>query len=876
MKTRTWILGSASLLATLIAAPALAQTPPPVVVQPAPQDPDAEAAVLDEVVVTGLRRSLQSAQAIKRNSDSIVDAIVAEDIGKLPDVTASESLARVTGVQVTRSAGEAAQVAVRGLLDVSTTYNGREIFTAQDRLVAIQDFGAGTVAALEVYKSGTANLVEPGIGGLINVRSRKPFDFAGREISGSLNAVYWEQAEEPSWNGNILLSDRWDTGAGEMGLLVNFAYSSVDYLDSTREQALFIAASSPSESPLPSFRFPDSVQQFLGKGDRYRPTANVAFQWRPTDQLEVYVDALYQGYRGRDGDIWNYNPLWGGATFTDVVLRPGTNEAESLTAVQGPGRVSDGYKVALDRDTDTWQVGAGLVWTGERLRVSVDVAATDSTVTDERVNLDYAYTGPTTLRVRFDGTGDDGGPSFDLVNYDATNPANVLYRGLFEERARNEGQDVQFRTDLDYQVGWGPITSIQAGLRATDRDVMRQYANRYAPGLGLGLNMSQLGLDLEVVRGFAFDDGHTFGGVVLPTRDSIMDNVARLRSIAGQPAGDVPFPNRPELDANEKTFAGYVQGKFAFEGRIPIDGVVGIRGVKTETTVDGLLNGSVPITRTSEYTDWLPNISARARLRDDLQLRLAYTQTRTRPNFGDLNPSFTIEPTQTNNRRNASGGRVDLEPFTSSNYDATLEWYFDAAGSATLAVFRREVEGFIERRTEDLPDPDFPGGIIRFDGPFNAGSNNIDGFEIGYTNFFDLEGLPEWARHFGVQANYTRLQDDGDVKLRFLSEDAFNLIGIYETSKFSARLAYNYRSDYIEFVNGDNGVNNPIITEARGQFDFSASYTPVENLTIAFDVGNLTGEPLVRSREYNSAGDSYDWNVKYVERVYSLGLRFRY
>ncbi|HEX8470150.1 MAG TPA: TonB-dependent receptor plug domain-containing protein, partial [Brevundimonas sp.] len=553
MTIKTRALCSASILATLLAAPAFAQTTPPA----APQTTD-DAAVVDEVVVTGFRRSLQSAQAIKRNSDSIVDAIVAEDIGKLPDVTASESLARVTGVQVTRSAGEAAQVAVRGLLDVSTTYNGREIFTAQDRLVAIQDFGAGTVAALEVYKSGTANLVEPGIGGLINVRSRKPFDFAGREISGSVNAVYWEQAEEPSWNGNLLLSDRWDTGAGEMGLLVNVAYSSVDYLDSTREQALFIAASSPGESPLPSFRFPDSVQQFQGRGTRSRPTANVAFQWRPTEQLEVYIDALYQGYRGRDGDIWNYNPLWGGATFTDVVLRPGSNDAMSLTAQQGPGRVSDGYKTSLDRDTDTWQIGGGLVWTGERLKVSADLATTDSTVTDEKVNLDYAYTGPVTLRVNFDGSGEHGGPSFDLVNYDASNPANVLYRGLFEERARNEGQDVQFRTDFDYEAGWGPITSIQGGLRATDRDARRQYANRYAPGLGLGLNMSQLGLELEVVRGFAFDDGHSFGGIVLPTRDSIMDNVAGLRTIAGQPAGNVPFPTRPELDANEKTFAGYL------------------------------------------------------------------------------------------------------------------------------------------------------------------------------------------------------------------------------------------------------------------------------------------------------------------------------
>lgn len=872
MRTRTRVLCSASMLAVTALAPAAwAQSETPAA-------DEAVAAETDEVVVTGLRRSIQSAQQLKRNSDSIIDAVVAEDIGKLPDVTASESLARVTGVQVTRSAGEAAQVTVRGLVDLTTTYNGREIFTGRDRLVAIQDFGAGTVQALEVYKSGTANLVEPGIGGLINVRSRKPFDFSDRHVSGSLNGVYWEQAEESSWNGNLLLSDRWDTGAGEVGLLVNVAYSSVNFLDSTREQALFVASSNPSESPLPSFRFPDSVQQYMGKGDRYRPTANVAFQWRPSEELEVYVDALYQGYRGRDGDIWNYNPLWGGATFTNVVLRPGTNEAVSLTAM--PGRAGDGYKTSLDRDTDTWQLGAGAIWRGDRLTLSADVATTSSTVTDDKVNLDYAYTGPTEIRVRFDGSGEHGGPSFELPNYDTTNPANVLYRGLFEERAEDEGEDVQFRTDLDYRTDWGPITSIQAGLRATDRDARRQYANRYSPGLALGRNVGQLGLELEVVKGFTFDDAHPFPGVVLPTRDSIRDNIGQLRQLAGQPAGAVPFPTRPELEANEKTLAGYLQGKFEFDGAVPIDGVIGVRGVRTETTVDGIVRvGSTEteVSRTSEYTDWLPNISARAQLTDDVQLRLAYTETRTRPNFGDLNPSITINPNPIGpNRRSAFGGRVDLEPFTSTNYDATLEWYFARTGSATLALFRREVKGFIENRTGDIPDPEVPGGILSFSGPFNAGTNNISGFEVGYSSFFDYEGLPEWARSFGVQANYTRLEDDGDIKLRFLSENALNLIGIYETPMFSARLAYNYRSDYIEFVNGDNGVNNPIITEGRGQLDFSASYTPIENITIAFDVGNITGEPLVRTREFNNTGSSYHWNVKYLERVYSLGVRFRF
>src|SRR3954464_8862574 len=142
----------------------------------------------DSIVVTGLRRSMQSARNIKRNSDQVVDAVVAEDIGKLPDITVSDTAARIPGVEVERAGGEASRVLLRGLDNTyyTTTYNGREIFTAETRSVALQDFPAGAIQAIEAFKTSTANLVEPGLAGLINVRSRRPFDFRGLEVAGSV------------------------------------------------------------------------------------------------------------------------------------------------------------------------------------------------------------------------------------------------------------------------------------------------------------------------------------------------------------------------------------------------------------------------------------------------------------------------------------------------------------------------------------------------------------------------------------------------------------------------------------------------------------------------------------------------------------------
>src|SRR4028119_1821356 len=238
MRIKSIALCTASFAALTLAAPAAAQdqqTPvdPNVEAQTNPADPadgapQTDDAVADEgetIVATGLRRSLQSAQNIKRNSDQQLDAIVAEDIGKLPDLAVSDTAARIPGVQVIRTGGEASSVLIRGLPDFATTYNGREIFTAETRVVALQDFPSANIAALEVFKTSTANLVEAGLAGLINVRSRRPFDFRGFELGGSVWGLYTNQSGEISPNGNFLISNRWETGIGQVGVLLNASYT---------------------------------------------------------------------------------------------------------------------------------------------------------------------------------------------------------------------------------------------------------------------------------------------------------------------------------------------------------------------------------------------------------------------------------------------------------------------------------------------------------------------------------------------------------------------------------------------------------------------------------------------------------------------------
>src|SRR3954462_11067846 len=199
---------SLPLLSSVIAVaalPAFSQTPE--------QTPPAAAGdqPIEEITVTGFRESLESALSIKRDSVQVVDSVVAEDIGKLPDLSVAETSARIPGIQVLRVAGDASRVLVRGLPDFATTYNGREIFTAETRVVALQVFPHSNIASLDVVKTSTAELVEPGLAGLVNVRSRRPFDFKGREVSRAASGLYTKEGSDFSPNANLLVTDRWET-----------------------------------------------------------------------------------------------------------------------------------------------------------------------------------------------------------------------------------------------------------------------------------------------------------------------------------------------------------------------------------------------------------------------------------------------------------------------------------------------------------------------------------------------------------------------------------------------------------------------------------------------------------------------------------------
>ncbi len=912
MRFKTIARCTASLAVISFSAPmVLAQETPPI--------EDSAEAEEDAIVVTGLRASLQSAQSQKKRSDKIVDSIVAEDIGKLPDVAVSDTAARIPGIQVERRGGEASRVLVRGLdrFNYTTTYNGREIFTAETRSVALQDFPAGGISAIDVFKTSSADLVEPGIAGLINVRSRRPFDFEDSEIAGSVWGVYPDKSRDLEPNAQLLLSDRWDVGDGEIGALVNFSYTRLHYRDSVRRHGFFIA-------DLAGARSPDWPEIQYAEAERWRPSVNGALQWRPSPDLEFYAEGLWQGYRERATDRMWAQPLWGGASYENLVIENGqiiSGTVNTPTACCG-GNHTWGFQGATKRDTNTYQFAVGGRWDAGPLRITADIARTDSTFDLRTESVDYEINTKNYSVDWFTGRPGGSGPTFQVRGIDPTDPAIYNYRGFYEDYLTASGDDWQARLDFEYEpTNAGFLKSLDWGVRFVNRDASSSAGDYYFNLRDRGIPITAVPLDYILQPGgFRGDKNAPFPIRWLgPSFSSVHQNLTELRqfNIDRYNQFNIPLngasldgpPNDPArtFNINEKSYAAYVNADYEFDlGGTIIDGQVGFRAVKTETETSATLfttAGPIPVNFKNSYTDWLPSANLRVQFTPEVQARFAFTQTRTRPGFGQLNPALRLSPAapcapgQTDCIRTGSGGNPFLRPLDSDNYDASLEYYFSPTGFASVGVFRRDMQGFITNRAFEFPEPDpETGRTLVITGPVNTRDARIKGAEAQVSTFFDF--LPGALSGLGMQANVTYIDAKADFsifggefreRIPDVSKWTYNLVGMYERSGLTLRLAYNYRSGFPEGDLSERDGSSPLPFTLQGhgnsvsRLDWSSSYALTDNFTVFFDWTNILDDPfqsdIVRVNYPGglpSAEEVFPLVVRQEESVISAGVRFRF
>ncbi|WP_235219132.1 TonB-dependent receptor [Sphingobium sp. C100] len=833
-----------------------------------------------DIIVTGVRASLQSAQARKRNSDEIVDSIVAEDIGKLPDRNVAEALQRVAGIQIQRSYGEGSSVAIRGLTQVRTELNGRDIFTASDTdQLNLEDVPAELLAGVDVYKNPSADQIEGQLSGVINFRTRKPFDFSGFKAAASITNNYYDLVRKSGPSGSVLLSDRWDTGIGEIGLLIDVAYQKAYFRDDQISTEPFYTLNQDRDAD-GNFINPDdaAVAAALGRsgiattiphggglnknsGNRRRFGLDVALQWKPSDTLTVTGEVFRNNYK--------FN-IRGNAFFATtgdapITPAPGADFEFSDNGDFLSGTWQDvplgSYASLTTRRSTTTDYSLNARWTPtSNLEITADGQYIRSNT--RTANQIVITNGPSTTFYQ-DVSG--AVPSFGTVPAtDTSDPSLFTHNGYLDNFSRSRGTEKSGRLDIKYSFDDSILQSLRAGFRYADRQAgTRTTGYRYTSVNGRGDYVPYSLSDIFRGKADVFDSVITFP---LDTIGNYDETLAAF-GIDGPPEY-LPSGSNAQ---SQQTYAGYIAAFFdARPLSVPVDGNIGVRIVKTSLDVSGFYQ-QVPqiiapdgssmtgppefnqITFSDSYTKVLPSLNFRVHLRDNLQLRLAASANLARPSFGQLNPSLTLTepgPAQQNEIHTASGGNPFLKPMTSRNFDASLEWYFDRTGYIAVAGFYKRIKGFIQTAISPR-DITFPSGdtyTYQVTSYTNADTATVKGAELSYQQFFDF--LPGPLNGLGMQANFTYVDSEApspaisgpaiQVPLEQLSKYSYNIVGIYEKGGFSLRTAYNWRSKFVETTSGVGTGNLPIFVRPFGQLDASMTYAVTPQFTLGMDARNIT------------------------------------
>lgn len=929
---RKFSLMSASMLALAVC---------PLTANAQDNDEDGENADSDVIVVQGIRQSISEGLDVKRESVQIVDSVVAEDIGKLPDNNVVEALQRVTGVQITnRGGGEASAVFIRGLPDVTTTWNGRNVFTASGRALALQDIPANLVNRIDVYKTRAAEQIETGIAGQIDVMSRRPLDLDGFQLSLNARGIYQEQGEEFDPNVSALVSNTWETDAGEFGALLNLSFSETNFRTQSVTAGAMVPFADvdnppPGRIPLerlfdgwpagtdrglptapgstltydgmeyPYYLARDALFQADGLGERQRPAVVAALQWAPNDRSTYTAEFFYQGYRETffNNLHFTFADWWGslgddpGSTITTY---PGTNIIKTRE-VGFPFGFNSGD--ATESDTDSFVYALNGQWEiTDRFDLEADISWQNSeyntrflAVRTERV--------PESITLDFNE--DDGIPAWSFNNEaELTDPSVWTVAQFYENKGQAEGDAFTFSMDGDVDLeGWDAdnvLRKLSFGLRYDDRGASEMAVPPGATPF-LGQPMSSLPEEFQWVNEGFFDGrSNTPESWVVANGYYLLDNAEEVRGLYGVEEAML----EQTFDVEETTTAAYVQvdAEPMLFGR-PLYTQFGLRYVDVETDMTFTdISSGMPY-ETSEDSASVSSLLTSATLRydltDELRIRFNYGQTLRRPNFVDLNPNFGLTSDLTNvGYGSGSGGNPDLDPTEATNYDFAVEWYFAPDSILYATLFRREIDGLVVPLTRRI---EIPGtGFVDPDGdpvtdfvvtqPVNASDGVLEGLEAGFVYFPDY--LPGLLDGLGVIGSLTLLDSEqnipqtnsageiiGQETSAFfgVSDMSYNVTGAYERGPFGARLSYVWRDNFLN-NNEARLFANPIGIWRRPEssLDLQMSYDFGEHLSVSFDAVNLTDELEQSYYAFADAGGEDTHNFGNVIIGRSFAFGIRY
>jgi TonB-dependent receptor len=842
---------------------------------------DAPANSDEDIVVTGsYARSLATAAETKRQAAYGVDSIASTDIGKFPTQNVAEALQLVTGVAITRPRGEGLYVSVRGLGPQfqSTMLNGRTIAIndlienggANGRQFRFEMLPAEFVSQIDVVKTPTADMTEGALGGDIDVKTFRPLD-VGTKTTLNLRGTWTTMTDKVKPNATAITSFK--NGDGTFGILAGAQY----WAKSVRNDRWYNTGWTLDRftSVLGTgYYTPTRTRPTIETEDRKRLSGLISAQWRPSPELETTLDVLATrldvAYDEFGLDIYPDDTSVAGHR---PVLVPGSVKLDGNTVVAATindVRFMASREYSLNRH-DLLSIGLKQSWKPKGWDISANI------------NWSYAHSfhpsyaqGTVRSRAMFFAplTYDASGgykviPTF-TTPVDPTNAANYVLYPFNIAPKNSKDWDRYARLDVGHDMH-GFLRKITAGVEYHSRK--RDYWRR-----DFTVNPGQIPLTGFAPNGFEqipFDNflsgvpGNAPRSWLVPITSVFYDKLF-TDAVANAPlsASDL----RASYVVTEKTASAYLRADYAFAlGGVDVTGNIGVRYVHTDQVASGTLTigtAPTPASFPKTFNNWLPSFNLRAELSPTLIARLAASRVLTRPNVTQSAPQISVST----DAPTGSGGNPELVPFLATQFDGSLEWYFNRKGSLTAALFYKAMDNYITAQNVNV---EIPGrGTILLSTQVNGGNAKVYGAEAAYNQVFtflpkpfDGLGIQASYTHTSVQANYTAGARTIKDQLIGLSKNSFNLVGFYDYGPVSARLSYTWRDKYLSGTGST--TQTPSYVDAFGSLDGNVSVRMIGKTTLSVEAINIAG-----AKQYSYNDDPLRYNeIHYWGRTILFGVR---
>ncbi|MDB5452837.1 MAG: hypothetical protein JWO33_1415, partial [Caulobacteraceae bacterium] len=674
---------------------------------------------VEELVVTGYRASLEKSLEIKKEATGIVDAITAEDMGKMPDLNLSESLQRIPGVTLDRNAnGEGKAINLRGLgpqftrveIDGMTGLpngtGGRFGVDQGGRAFNFEILPSELFTTVKVFKTVTPDQTEGGLAGVVQLETPKAFDHQGFRWSAGALGGYSENTGKIDPRASVLISQNWDD---TFGIAASLAASKTNFVTDTAEAGSW----RPFSNSNTGTRAPDDVRAALvANGTRYYHfdesrkslSGTLSAQYRPTDALELAVDGIFGKLKSDAAALRDDMAIEGGANNpVSTTIQNGVITAGQFTGIQQ--RVGHNFYTT---DETLGQVVARAKWQpaeGWTIEPSLGYGRRKATRTWNLYSFRLAQNGvfdPGIVSYRLNG---------DFVDFGSTatdftaNPQNFLFNVFVYRPTEDIDKELQAKIDVEKTFD-SPLKNIRGGVRYSDNTkdrIATQTRLNVSPGVA-NASVPNLGSAFRLVD---FDvDGSSGPGQLLAVDEGRLNQVFFPN---GSPVTGTAIANFSGSGAQqtyriqEKTLSGYLSAEYEI-GALQVIG--GVRVVRTEQISTGFNVANInlatqsitPVSFSKTYTKALPSITARYDFTPELTLRAAYSRTLTRPDLANLAPSETVAGIDASGGRGTKGN-PGLNPYVADSLDLGIEHYFGRDAVVAASVFYKKMDGFIDTQT---------------------------------------------------------------------------------------------------------------------------------------------------------------------------------